>query len=98
MQENLRVHAVTPGAEPRISNENHNVVINGKTMTIPAGTGISCQPYSIHRVEYVFPGPNPWLPEKWHPNGGELDAAYIIHPKSMQRHMMVFGKGIRMCL
>lgn len=98
MQENLRVHAAIPGAEPRITDKNYDVVINSKTVTLPPGIGISCQPYSMQRVESVFPEPDAWVPERWLPSGIEDPAEFKRRLQQMQRQMLAFGKGIRMCL
>lgn len=98
MQENLRVHAAIPGAEPRITDKNYDVVIKGRTVTVPPGVGISCQPYSMQRVESVFPQPDTWLPERWLPLENETSADFKSRVQTMQRQMLAFGKGIRMCL
>lgn len=98
MQENLRVHAAIPGAEPRITDKNYTVNISGRSVSIPPGTGISCQPYSMHRVESVFPQPDLWIPERWLPNETESPEAHKLRYQQMQRYMFAFGKGIRMCL
>ncbi|GEQ71446.1 hypothetical protein JCM33374_g5130 [Metschnikowia sp. JCM 33374] len=97
-QENLRVHASTPGAEPRVTSAAYDVVINGKTVTLPPGTGISCQPYSMHRDEKVFAQPETWDPERWLQNKEESLDEYNRRIKEMQHYMMPFGKGIRMCI
>ncbi|WPK25792.1 hypothetical protein PUMCH_003123 [Australozyma saopauloensis] len=98
MQENLRVHAAIPGAEPRITDKNYTVNIKGKSVVIPPGTGISCQPFSMHRVASVFPKPDTWLPERWLPEEQETSEQFKARYQRMQRNMFAFGKGIRMCL
>lgn len=98
MQENSRVHSSIPGAEPRVTNMNYEVIINGKKVSIPPGIGVSCQPYLMHRVEKIFPQPNLWIPERWLQSSDESYEKYSNRLKEMQRYMMPFGKGIRMCL
>lgn len=97
-QENSRVHTSIPGAEPRVTDKPYEVQIAGKPCVIPAGTGISMQPYSMHRVPEVFPEPDRWNPERWLRASNESEDAYKARLGHMQRYMMPFGKGIRMCL
>ncbi|OBA19990.1 cytochrome P450 [Metschnikowia bicuspidata var. bicuspidata NRRL YB-4993] len=98
IQENSRVHTSIPGAEPRRTNTPYEVAVDGKSVTLPVGTGISCQPYLMHRVSKVFPNPEAWIPERWLQNSNESLEDYAQRLKEMQRYMMPFGKGIRMCL
>lgn len=98
MQENSRVHTSIPGGEPRVTNVEYDVVVGGKRVKLPIGTEISCQPYLMHRVESVFPHPDSWIPARWLQQDGESEDAYKARMLKMQRYMMPFGKGIRMCL
>lgn len=98
MQENLRVHAAIPGAEPRVTDKEYEVYVDARSIIIPPGTGISSQPFSMHRVESVFPSPDSWIPERWLPKENESPETYKLRVQQMQRYMMPFGKGIRMCL
>lgn len=98
MQENSRVHTSIPGAEPRVTNADYTVTVEGKSVVLPRGTGISCQPYLMHRVEAIFPEPETWVPERWMQRDGESEEDYKNRLKEMQRYMMPFGKGVRMCL
>lgn len=98
LQENSRVHSSIPGGEPRVVPKEYKVQIGKKTVAVPVGTTISCQPYLMHRVESVFPNPDAWLPERWLQKEDESDVAYKARMTAMQRYMMPFGKGVRMCL
>ncbi|KAM9936677.1 hypothetical protein OXX80_003780 [Metschnikowia pulcherrima] len=98
IQENLRVHSPAPGSEPRIVPTNYQMTVNGRKVMVPAGTEISCQPYSMHRTRAVFPDPDCWCPERWLPKPSESPEQYRVRVTNMQRYMMPFGRGIRMCL
>lgn len=98
MQENSRVHTSIPGSEPRVTDKPYVVKIGDARVELPVGTQISCQPYSMHRVESVFEDADLWIPERWLQKEGETDADYKARMMKMQRYMMPFGKGIRMCL
>lgn len=98
MQENSRVHSSIPGAEPRLTNSKYEVTLGKRTVTLPAGTEISCQPYLMHRVESIFPQADYWIPERWLREDGESEDAYKVRMTKMQKYMMPFGRGIRMCL
>lgn len=98
MQENSRVHTSIPGSEPRVTDKPYLVKIDDISVELPVGTQVSCQPYSMHRVESVFGDADLWIPERWLQNDNETDFAYKARMTNMQRYMMPFGKGIRMCL
>lgn len=99
MQENSRVHTSIPGSEPRVTDKPYVVSVDkGTRVELPVGTQISCQPYSMHRVESVFPQADLWIPERWLQREGETEPQYKLRMMNMQRYMMPFGKGIRMCL
>lgn len=98
LKETMRVHSAIPGAEPRVCDKPYEVAINGKLVIIPPGTEISCQPYSMHRVELVFPDPDEWVPERWLQAPNEDYHEYQARLLQMNKYMFAFGKGIRMCL
>ena len=59
---------------------------------LPPGTLVGTQAWSAHRNSTVFPSPESFLPERWLETGdnkGQLEA--------MNRHMMPFGTGSRVC-
>lgn len=97
-QENMRVHASIPGSEPRVTPNPYPLVVDGKTVTLPVGTEMSMQPYSMHRIASVFPDADLYIPERWLQAEGESDSAYDARLTHMHRHMIGFGKGVRMCL
>ncbi|EGV63479.1 hypothetical protein CANTEDRAFT_106911 [Yamadazyma tenuis ATCC 10573] len=92
--ENSRVHTSIPGAEPRVVDRPYTV--NGTV--IPPNTVISVQPYSYHRVEKVFPKPDHFVAERWLPRENESESQYASRFKLMNKYMIPFGKGVRMCL
>jgi len=58
--------------------------------TLPAGTVVSTQAWSMHRDSTVFPSPDTFLPERWL----ECSQAELAN---MNQHMMPFGTGTRVC-
>lgn len=98
MQENSRVHTSIPGSEYRVTDKPYEVDTGRSKVVLPVGTQISCQPYSMHRIESVFENADLWIPERWLQKESESDHEYSARMTSMQRYMMPFGKGVRMCL
>lgn len=99
--ETLRVHSAIPGSEPRVTDKPFMVAIGEKnpcTISLPIGTVVSCQPFSLHRNNHVFPKPDVFIPERWLKYEEELEEAFTARLKKQHRYMMAFGKGIRMCL
>ncbi|KAK6200904.1 cytochrome P450 [Scheffersomyces amazonensis] len=94
-----RVHTPIPGAEPRLVDKPYLVTAgNGKNITIPKGTIISSQPFSMHRLENVFPDPNRFIPERWLKYEDESESQFNQRIMKQSKFSMPFGKGIRMCL
>lgn len=87
IKEGLRVFAPIPMSLPRY------VPAGGRTIsgyTLPGGSVVSCQAYSIHRLdERVFPKPEEFLPERWLEEKGELDR---------NRLFFAFASGGRGCI
>lgn len=92
--ENSRVHSSIPGAEPRVVDRPYKA--NG--VTIPVGTVISVLPFSMHRVELVFPQADYFIPSRWLKKEGESDKQYADRMMLQNKYMIPFGKGVRMCL
>ncbi|KAL8370397.1 hypothetical protein RB595_000665 [Gaeumannomyces hyphopodioides] len=87
VQEGLRCFPAIPMSLPRY------VPAGGRTIDgcfAPAGTVVSCQAYSVHRLSRdVFPDPETFDPDRWlRPEG---DAA-------RRRHMFAFSSGGRGCV
>lgn len=86
LKEGLRCFPPIPMSQPRY------VPQGGRTVSeyfIPEGTIVSCQAYSVHRLnEKVFPDAEEFVPERW------------LEPDSiseMSRHFFAFGAGSRGC-
>lgn len=92
--ETSRVHTSIPGAEPRVVDRNYKV----QDVVIPKNTVISTQPFSMHRVESVFPNAEYFIPERWLKKEQESEAEYKERLKVQNKYMIPFGKGVRMCL
>ncbi|KAL2024430.1 hypothetical protein VTK56DRAFT_8241 [Thermocarpiscus australiensis] len=88
VMEGLRCYPAIPMSLPRL------VPRVGRTIDgffLPEGTTVSCQAYSVHRVDKtVFPSPDTFLPERW-----------LEDPKGdaeRKKHLFAFGAGGRGCI
>jgi len=59
---------------------------------LPPGTLVGTQAWSAHRNPTVFPSPESFLPERWLETGDNQEKL-----EAMNRHMMPFGTGSRVC-
>jgi cytochrome P450 len=59
---------------------------------LPPGTVVATQAWSSHRDPTVFPAPETFLPERWLETGDNNEQL-----ETMNRHMMPFGVGSRVC-
>jgi cytochrome P450 len=59
---------------------------------LPPGTTVATQAWSVHRNPAVFPSPETFLPERWLETGDNKEQL-----EAMNRHMMPFGTGSRVC-
>ncbi|CZT40831.1 related to benzoate 4-monooxygenase cytochrome P450 [Rhynchosporium secalis] len=87
IKEGLRCFPPIPMSQPRY------VPPGGRTIDgyiIPAGTIVSCQAHSVHRLnENVFENGNDFIPERW------LDSEKVV---DMNRLFFAFGVGGRGCI
>ncbi|KAE9371836.1 cytochrome P450 [Stipitochalara longipes BDJ] len=93
LMETLRLRPSVPGSQPRImplSDRRSPLSVCGHT-SIPAGTRVSAQAYSLHRNVEVFPEPELWKPRRW------LDATQDERDE-MMKWFWAFGSGGRMCI
>lgn len=98
LKENFRVHTSGVGSMPRITPSTYKVHTSNGSVELPKGTTVSCQAYSYHRKNDIFPHAESWIPERWLPQHGELNEDYKLRKTHMSKHLLHFGKGIRMCL
>ncbi|KIX99510.1 uncharacterized protein Z520_05086 [Fonsecaea multimorphosa CBS 102226] len=84
VKEGLRLSMANPSRLPRV------VPQGGWTFSdqhFPAGTEVSCTPYSLHLNPRVFPDPQAFRPERW------------LEPSDeMVRDAIPFGLGSRQCI
>lgn len=59
---------------------------------LPPGTVVATQAWSVHRDPTVFPAPETFFPERWLETGDNKEQLEV-----MNRHMMPFGTGSRVC-
>jgi cytochrome P450 len=59
---------------------------------LPPGTLVATQAWSAHRNTSVFPSAESFLPERWLETGDNQELL-----EAMNRHMMPFGTGSRIC-
>ena len=87
VQEGLRVWSPIPMSFPRV------VPRGGRTVdgvALPAGTVVSCQPYTLHRLdEAVFPDPHEFRPERWLEPAGAVERNQLF---------FAFAAGGRGCI
>ncbi|OCT45760.1 putative P450 monooxygenase [Cladophialophora carrionii] len=85
VKEGLRLSMANPSRLPRV------VPPGGWTFKdtthFPAGTEVSCTPYSLHLNPDVFPDPCAFKPERW-----------IDPSEAMMRDAIPFGLGSRQCI
>lgn len=94
-----RLHAAIPGSEPRIINEKTEIQLpDNSKVTLPVGTIVSVQPWSVHRDASVFPDPNKFVPERWLKQHDETEEQFNERTKVMKSCIFTFGQGNRMCL
>lgn len=99
LKENFRVHTLGPGSLPRMNDKPYEAtLLNGTRVILPTGTTLSMQQHLLHRDPSVFPQPDLWLPERWLQNCGESDELFERRQKRMNHNIMLFGKGVRMCI
>jgi hypothetical protein len=89
IQETLRRYPPASGSEPRVTPSSKTTLLHN--FPLPGGVRISCNQYTLHREESVFPDPESWRPERW------LDATKE-QKAEMNRWFWAFGSGARMCL
>ncbi|PYH44760.1 cytochrome P450 [Aspergillus saccharolyticus JOP 1030-1] len=86
IKEGLRCAPPIPMSFPRY------VPSGGRTIDgtfIPAGTIVSCQPYTLHRLDQdVFPDPDKFNPDRWMNSNGAIER---------NRLFFAFGTGGRGC-
>ncbi|KAL1839081.1 hypothetical protein VTJ49DRAFT_1882 [Mycothermus thermophilus] len=87
VMEGLRCFPAIPMSLPRY------VPPGGRTIDgyfLPAGTIVSCQPYSVHRIDTaVFPDPDTFNPERWLDPKGDAER---------KRLLFAFANGGRGCV
>ena len=104
LQETLRLHAVIPGPEPRVTPPSGTVLgPSGHAYAVPGNVRVSSQPYTMHRLPSVFPSPESFIPERWFPavdaaGSAEAKARDEERLKEMHRNFWAFSSGGRMCI
>ena len=88
IKEGLRLFAAIPMTLFR------EVPAEGKVMsgyTVPGGTIVGSQAYSLHRNEEIYPNPEEFTPERWLNVDKETEL-------QMQRQFWAFSSGARSCI
>ncbi|QPG76706.1 hypothetical protein FOA43_004100 [Brettanomyces nanus] len=94
IDETFRVYAAIPGQEPRLAPKGGMQWRGSKETprcTVPQGTVITMQPWSLHRDPSVFTDPNNWNPDRWMIEDQEK-------LKAMRKNLIPFSAGARMCV
>ncbi|KAI0307004.1 cytochrome P450 [Multifurca ochricompacta] len=98
IKEGLRLYGAVPSLLERVvpcSSEKTTIpeAFDLMGFALPPGTIVGTQAWSMHRDPSVFPSPETFSPERWLETGGD-DKGKL---EAMNRHMMPFGKGSRVC-
>ncbi|KAJ7463614.1 cytochrome P450 [Mycena latifolia] len=88
ISEGLRLHGVLTGILERVVPSTGNYNLMG--YSLPPGTVVATQPWSIHRDPRVFPRPDEFDPDRWLDDSKEGSA-------DRAARMMPFGIGTRIC-
>ena len=89
IQEGLRLHPPGTARLLRVSPDaalSYRDRSTKKEWSIPAGTAVSMDVRTMNMNSTIFPEPRDYLPERW-----------IDNPR-LDKHLMTFGKGARMCV
>lgn len=87
VKEGLRLFSPIPMSLPRYVPHGGRVISG---YPIPAGSIVSCQAYSLHRMnDHIFPDPETFSPERWLDKEGELER---------NRAFFAFAAGGRGCV
>ena len=89
IQEGLRLHPPGTARLQRICPDAALVYrdrVTKKEWSIPAGIAVSMDVRTMNMNPTIFPEPHDFLPERW-----------IDNPK-LDKHLMTFSKGARMCV
>lgn len=87
VSEGLRLFPPIPMSLPRLVPEGGRIIDD---VFLPEGTVVSCQAYSVHRVNTnVFPEPQKFNPERWLEEDGDTER---------RRLMFAFSNGGRGCV
>ncbi|KAJ7860620.1 cytochrome P450 [Mycena leptocephala] len=87
IQEGLRVHTMVPSLLERIVPPGGNFQL--MEYSLPPGTVVGTQAWSVHRDSKVFPSPETFDPDRWLDDKGSAVRA---------ASMMPFGLGTRVCV
>lgn len=88
IQESLRLSYGLSARNPRT----HSKALQYEQWTIPAETTVSLTVADIHHDENIFPDSHSFIPERW------LDDPRTSDGTPLERYLVAFGRGPRVCL
>ncbi len=91
IKEGLRISHAIISRNQRIAS---NRGLQFQDWTIPPGTTVSMSSYLLHTDPAVFPEPTKFRPERWLPQDKSRSPAN----GSLERYLIPFGRGSRICL
>ncbi|KAA1476047.1 cytochrome P450 [Dentipellis sp. KUC8613] len=74
IKEGLRLYSAAPGILERVVSESESKEFTLLGHTLPAGTVVGTQAWSMHRDGACFPVPDAFCPERWLPGGATADS------------------------
>ncbi|KAI0828054.1 cytochrome P450 [Trametes gibbosa] len=93
VKEGLRVYGAAPSLLERVVPSVNSCDVMG--FTLPPGTIVATQAWSMHRDPEVFPSPDTFLPERWLTVDGLSGETERL--ARMSQYMMPYGIGTRIC-
>ena len=80
---------ISYGVSHRLARASPDVALSFRGQTIPAGTTVTMSSVLIHDNPDIYPEPSVFNPDRWLADDRK---------KNLQRYLVPFGKGTRMCV
>ena len=91
LKETMRLYPTVAGCLPRMTDKPIVLGPADRQVSVPVGTTVHSQAWTLHRNPTVFPNPEEWRPERWLDSPPE-------QMKEMEKWFWAFGSGSRRCI